>query len=169
MRAPDDLRAFCEAVQGKLTRTISLYCGDREIARDLTQEALARACRDWRRVRRMGNPEAWVYRVAFNLANSHFRRLGIRRRVEREFHERFPTATAEEGASREAVRAAIRKLNRRQRLALVLRYYADWPVKEVATVMGCPEGTVKTLTARALECLRRDLEKGYQEEDSDVR
>ena len=52
------------------------------------------------------------------------------------------------------MRDAVAALPERQRRALVLRYFSDLPVVEVATMMGCPEGTVKTLTARAIAALR---------------
>jgi RNA polymerase sigma factor (sigma-70 family) len=54
-----------------------------------------------------------------------------------------------------AVRDALDALPERQRGALVLRYFSDLPVAEVAAIMGCPEGTVKTLTARAIASLRK--------------
>jgi DNA-directed RNA polymerase specialized sigma24 family protein len=53
-----------------------------------------------------------------------------------------------------AIRQAIAALPRRQRTALVLRYYADLPIGEVAALMGCAPGTVKSLTNRAISALR---------------
>jgi len=55
------------------------------------------------------------------------------------------------------IRSAVASLPRRQRTALILRYYVDLPVREVALVMECPEGTVKTLTSKAVESLRQSL------------
>ena len=54
-----------------------------------------------------------------------------------------------------AIRRAVAALPRRQWTALVLRYYADLPVSEVAALMGCAPGTVKSLTSKALTALRR--------------
>ena len=53
-----------------------------------------------------------------------------------------------------AVRAAVAALPPAQRQAVILRYFADLPIREVASVMGCPENTVKTHARRALESLR---------------
>jgi DNA-directed RNA polymerase specialized sigma24 family protein len=58
---------------------LTLYTSDRDLAAELAQEALARACRHWRRVQHMDAPGAWLYRVALNLANS----AGARRRADR--------------------------------------------------------------------------------------
>lgn len=67
-----------------------------------------------------------------------------------------------------AVREAIAALPRRQRTALVLRYYADLPVAEVADLMGCPENTVKTLTRRGLQRLGASLQDERLEEAPDA-
>lgn len=71
MADPLDFESFCVRHNAALIRLLTVYCGDREVARDLTQEALARAWLHWRRVRRMERPDLWVKQVAINLANSH--------------------------------------------------------------------------------------------------
>jgi RNA polymerase sigma factor (sigma-70 family) len=54
-----------------------------------------------------------------------------------------------------ALRTAVAALPERQRTALVLRFFADLPPKEVASVMGCQEGTVWALVHQAIDALRR--------------
>lgn len=71
-------------------------------------------------------------------------------------------------ADRLAVRAAVADLPERQRAALVLRYYVDLPVAEVADVLGCAPGTVKSLTHKAVEGLRRALGDETVEEIEEV-
>jgi RNA polymerase sigma factor (sigma-70 family) len=142
---------------------------DHELATELAQEALARACRHWRRVRHMDAPGAWLYRVALNLANSTF----ARRRVERRAHADAAVLTkplVEEPRTDEAValREALSVLAPRQRAALVLRFYADLPVAEVASLMHCRPGTVRALTAQALERLRAELAPLDLEEAQDA-
>jgi DNA-directed RNA polymerase specialized sigma24 family protein len=53
-----------------------------------------------------------------------------------------------------ALRTAVARLPDRQRAALVLRYFLDLPVRSVAEILRCPDGTVKTLTHRAISALR---------------
>ena len=161
---PPELAAFCRAQWPRLVGSLTLQTGNRDLAADLAQETLARVCRDWHKVRDLDAPGAWVHRVAVNLAHSHFRRrrvsLSARRRVGSGANE---AASEADAVNAIVVRAAVAALPTRQRTALVLRYYADLSVAQVAEVMGCPEGTVKTLTSRAIAALRA---QGLAEEDS---
>src|SRR6186997_465872 len=74
-----DFEAFCLRNNTALIRLLTLYCGDRETARDLAQETLARTWLNWRKVRRLDRPDLWARRVALNLANSQFRHVRVER------------------------------------------------------------------------------------------
>jgi RNA polymerase sigma-70 factor (sigma-E family) len=169
MRWDSELSAFCEDEHPRLVGALSLYCGDRGVAEELAQDALARACRDWRRVRRLEAPGAWAHRVAINLANSYFRRRAAERRAKRRLGDRERTQAPElDPATAITIRTAVASLPRRQRTALVLRYYADLSVRDVAEALGCPEGTVKTLTSKAIASLREELRIGDLKEAHDA-
>jgi RNA polymerase sigma factor (sigma-70 family) len=144
------LEAFYEAELPRLVGTLTLYCGDRELAIELAQEAMARAWRDWNRVQHFDSPAGWVHRVGINLANSMWRRARLLGRVPRP-RERV---VEEDTGTALAVRAAVARLPRRQRTALVLRYFADLPSPEVAELMRCSPDTVRALTRQALHNLR---------------
>ena len=79
------MATFCAAQHGRLVGSLTLYCGDRDVAEVLAQETLVRVCRDWNRVRTMAAPAAWAHRVGLNLANSWY----TRRRAERRATERL--------------------------------------------------------------------------------
>lgn len=166
--AAEAQRAFVDRVHGRLVGALHLYTGDRDLAYELAQEALARACRDWTRVAGMDAPGAWVYRVALNLAHSHFRRRRAERRARGRLESERPPAAPDLAAGM-AVREAISGLTSRQREAVVLRYYGALSVAETATAMGCRPGTVRALTSQGLEGLRSQLGSGEQEEARDVR
>lgn len=108
-----ELAAFCASEHPRLVRTLALYTGDAQMAEELAQEAVARLCRDWRKVRAARTPSAYAYRVAINVANSHFRHLRTRR-------EKAPRIAADEPAMYHdpdqadavAVRRAVRRLPR---------------------------------------------------------
>jgi len=153
---PQGLVTFCRTEWPRLVGALALYTGDPELAQEIAQETLARVARDWQRVSSLDAPGAWAHRVALNLARSHFRRLRVARAATARLeHASATNSVGGDPADAVAVRAAVAALPERQRRALVLRYFVDLPVGEVAAAMGCPEGTVKTLTSRALATLRR--------------
>jgi len=150
-----DLVAFCQAQHPRLVGALGYYTGDRDIAEELAQDALLRAVRDWDRVSTFDSPQAWVHRVAINLANSSFRRAAAKRRADRRLG---PTHTRHDDPYTPiavSVRSAVSSLPDKMRVVIVLRYFADMSVRETASTLGVPEGTVKTLTHRGLERLRQ--------------
>lgn len=150
----DGFDEFFVANYGSVLRAVRLLVADREGAEDLTQEAFARACRRWRAVSRMDRPVAWVYVVALNERRRQWRR-------ERSIVSPADAPSSdEEGAVLTAIRVRelLETLPPRQRAAVVLRYLSDLPVRDVATVMHCAEGTVKATLHRALVSLRLTIE-----------
>lgn len=134
--------------------------GHRQSAEDLAAEAVARAWDRWDRVHSYAQP--WVAKVAANLALSEVRRQSrplrsLPLRAERESRD---LAECLDLAS------ALRQLSRRQREVVVLRYIADLPEIEVAALLGCSTGSVKTHGSRGLRSLRQRL---TDPEDLDAR
>jgi RNA polymerase sigma-70 factor (sigma-E family) len=126
--------------------------GSREDASEVAQETLARAERRWARL--ADRPEGWVATVATNLA------IGIWRRARREWATNPPAAARaadDHLAERLDLVRALRSLPRRQRVVVVLRYLADRPEAEVALLLGCSPGSVKTHATRGLAALRTSL------------
>lgn len=156
MPPPPDLTAFCRNEYPRLVGLLGLYCGDRALGEDLAQEALARVCRDWSRVRRRDQPSAWASRVAINLANSYFRRKKAEKRATLRLAGQPVRGAKPEPADVVMLRTAIGTLPRRERTAIVLRFYLDLPFAAIADVMGMPLSTVKTLTSRGVEHLRKE-------------
>jgi RNA polymerase sigma factor (sigma-70 family) len=145
-----DAVAFCERLRPKLVGALSLYCGDPALAEEQAQDTLVRVWENWHRVRAMQAPEAWAVRVGMNGLHAVFRRRAIERRALARVAA-LPSGTAATPAAEyEHVRRAVATLPRRQRTALVLRFYLDLSVSDTAGVMGCAEGTVKSLTNRAI-------------------
>lgn len=108
-------------------------------SQDIAQEALTAAYVKWEKVRRLDRPGAWVRRVAINIAVSDRRRS-----VRQELRDRTPDQRVDgPEAPDEELADAIRGLPVQQRLAVVLHYFHDLPVTEVASSMGCTVGTVK--------------------------
>jgi RNA polymerase sigma-70 factor (ECF subfamily) len=154
--ADDELVMFCRAQYPRLVGLLGLYCGDRAVAEELAQETLARVWRKWPKVHHLDRPEAWAQRVAINLAKSHVRRLVAERKARRRtgpVAEEVPHAMVEEVAM---LRGALTKLPHRQRTAVVLHYYADLSLEEIAERMGASIPSVKSLLHRAVKRLRSE-------------
>jgi RNA polymerase sigma-70 factor (sigma-E family) len=137
--------------------------GDRLDAEDVAQEALARTSIRWSKLHE--RPEGWVSRVASNLAIDRYRRRS--RRTE------LPTGPIgivdERLGERGDLVAALRKLPRRQREVVVMRYLADLSESDVAIALGCSVGSVKSNGSRGLAALRRDLTRVDGTDGDDVR
>jgi RNA polymerase sigma-70 factor, ECF subfamily len=119
---------------------------------DVAAEAMARAFLHWEKVRELPHRDAWVLRVTANLAIDALRRRPV------ELPSRQPGRSPEELVDlRLALAAALRSLPKRQRQAIVLRYLADLPSAEVATVLHISPGSVKLHIHRGLKALRERL------------
>ena len=145
---------FFAAHHPTVHRALVLSGAPPAVAADVAQEAFVRAYERWRRVRLMEHPRAWVFRVAFN----HRRRTAGRDARVVPAAVVVPAGVDGVGPERLDVRDALGRLPERQRTAVVLRYYADLPLAEVAEVMGVAVGTVKSTLHAALASLRIDLE-----------
>lgn len=150
--ADDGFDAFCEAQWPRLVAALDLYCGNLSVAEDLAQDALIRVHARWRRVRHMQSPGGFAHRVAINLANSRWRRLGAEQRAyDRLLDAPRPAPDPTDGV---AVRQAVAQLPERQRAAVVLRYLVGMSADQTGEVLGISAGAVRALTHRAVEQLR---------------
>jgi RNA polymerase sigma-70 factor (ECF subfamily) len=158
MDAGRDPATFCSDVGGRLAGSLVLYCGDRAVGEELAQEALIRALERWTRVSRLDSPEAWVFHVGFNLARSARRKRDAEQRAhERLARERELNVSLPDTATAMAVRDAIGALPPRQRAVVLVRFYGGLDVRETARALRCAEGTVTSLTHKAIAALRTSL------------
>lgn len=163
VRLPGEFEAFYRDEYGAVVALVNVLSGSRWAAEDLAQEAFLRTYRDWNRVGRMDSPQAWVRRVAINLAHSRFRRLrseaAARLRLSAQTTVLDPLPPEEEAFWDE-----VRRLPRRQSRAIALRYVADLSVAEIADTMELAEGTVRALLHQGRTRLERQLTaKGWVE------
>ena len=158
MREADeaDYAEFYASAWPRLFRLAYAISGDAGRAEDAVQSALAKAYASWRRVTSAAHPEAYVRRMVVNEV------LAVRRRgwwkSERSGH--VPEAGIVGSAEQDVVDRAelwqsLSALAPRQRAVLVLRYYEDLSEQQIAEVLGCSRGTVKSQAADALAALRR--------------
>ncbi len=146
-------QALADLASGRgaaLKRHAFLLCGNAAEADDLVQEALVRAFTRPRRVPRPGASEAYVRAIMVNLFIDGARRHSRWSRVAPLLLPAAMTPDpADQVSDRDAMLTALRSLSPRQRACVVLRYYEDLPVADVAAVLGVGEGTVKRYLSEA--------------------
>ena len=127
-----------------VVRTVYLILHDRERARDITQDAFMELLIRWKRISRYERPDAWVRRVAIRMAVRFLNRERRRASLERE----IDPATLPQPVDVDLMRA-IRQLPAVQRAAVVLFYFEDRPVAEVADILDVSAGAAKVALHRA--------------------
>jgi RNA polymerase sigma-70 factor (ECF subfamily) len=137
-------------------RLAGFILGDAREAEDATQDALLRAWRQRRSLRQLGSAQAWFDRILVNGCRDRLRR---RRSSVRwaEVDDAVSSAAADPFASllaRDSVLRALSTLPPEQRIALILRYWADLPIDAVADRLGIPAGTAKSRLHYAMQALR---------------
>jgi RNA polymerase sigma-70 factor (sigma-E family) len=167
LRRDADFAEFFHAAWPRLYRTALGIAGDPGAAEDALQSAFAKAYSSWGRISGAQHPEAYLRRMVVNEI------LGVRRRAwwrrERSHgnvHEGAVQHAGHEGAvvDRVALWGAVQALPVRQRAVIVLRYYEDLTEAQIAEVLGCSTGTVKSQASGALANLRRTSDLSLSDE-----
>lgn len=174
-------RALYDLHHEQVWRVVYRMVLNLEEARDLCQETWLRAFSSMGRYHGRSQFGTWLLSIALNATRSRWRRRKGRALVSLssppEGVELLPPVPAsqrislEESRRRCAIEDALRILPTKQRQAFVLRYYEELSISEVASAMGCREGSVKSHLFRAIQALRRSLrslseEGGGQDETS---
>lgn len=136
-----------------LVRLAYVTTGSGPAAEDVVQDAFTDL---YRRFEAIAEPVPYLRRAVVSRCTSWVRRRALERRHARRDH--LPRAVVPLGPDGAAVRAAMVRLNPRQRAAVFLRYYLDLSEAEIAETLGCRPGTVKSLLHRGLAELRRHLD-----------
>lgn len=153
---PLEYSAFFRAEFPRVQRTIELMLRDHGRAEEITQDAFVQLLKHWNKVSGYERPDAWVRRVAIRLASRSARRdrlFGLLR---------FDVAAqADPPDGHYDVPTAISRLSTSQRAAIVLHYYEDRPVSDIAEILGCAEPTARVHLHRG----RRRLAQLLKEDD----
>jgi len=162
MRARDakEYDWYFRAIFAPVSRTVFLMVHDRELAEDITQEALFRMLKHWRTVSTYERPETWARRVAIRIAVRERQRAHVRPAKERTasrpvHYDDLPDPD---------VARAVSELAPMQRAAVVLFYWEDRPVLEIARILEVSESTVKQHLYRARHRLADLLGEGVTDD-----
>jgi len=170
-----DRRAFGKLVDKYHYKILYLafdLVGNYEDAKDLAQEVFIRAFEKLHQFQERSHFSTWLYRIAVNLSvDVHRRRQrNPHQSLEKSIDEIHRTASAEESvvttspeisiesdAMKAQIDGALEKLSRKQRTAIVLRYFHQKSSKEIAEIMGINENTVRIHIFRAIRNLKQHL------------
>jgi len=163
----EDFAAFYRGAADDCLRAVLVSIGDQDTARELVDEAFARAWASWRSVSNHPAPKAWVVRTALNAGVSRWRRR--RREVAVPEPHRLADPPAAGGVSAGPVdariMAALKRLPARQRQVVALRLILDLDTVGTAEVLGIAANTVMAHLGRAMAALRQDLQSELAPED----
>jgi RNA polymerase sigma-70 factor (sigma-E family) len=137
-----------------LLRQATVLAGDPYLAEDVVQDVLVKAQPRWDRIRALDVPESYLRKMVVNELVSARRRVSARLRRERAQPPGPVDDEAEQVGQRDALVQMIRALPARQRIVIALRYFEDMADADIAALLGCSLGTVRSQASRALASLR---------------
>jgi|HubBroStandDraft_5_1064220.scaffolds.fasta_scaffold04439_2 RNA polymerase sigma-70 factor (sigma-E family) len=154
----DEFTAFAQAASARLLNTAYLLCGDWHTAEDLTQTTLAKVYAAWHRITRKDAVHAYAKRTLLNtyFVDCRRTRRGEVLRSTGDLPERAVEPQATE--LRLTLTDALAMLPPKARAIVILRYWEDMSVDQVAAQLNCSAGNVKSQSARALDKLRSLLD-----------
>jgi len=135
--AAEDLFNACYP---KLAGWVRRLVDDDDTAHEIASEAFTRLLGRWSA---LDNPQSYLYMIATNLVRDHWRRTGRERKALRAITVSVPFDPVYHPAQDVDVRALLQSLPDRLRSPFLLHYYAGFPLRDVATLLGRPEGTIK--------------------------
>jgi len=155
---PSDYDDTFRRCYGPMVRSLSVACGDGEVAADCVQDAFMRAYARWGRVAKLEDPVGWIRHVAVNRIRDHFRRAERGRRAVSRMAG-VAEVSAPPPAEPSELASLLETLPAQQRIAAALFYVEDLSVSEVAAAMRLSDGAVKYHLHAARAALRDTLER----------
>jgi RNA polymerase sigma-70 factor (sigma-E family) len=137
----------------RMVRVAYMLSGSNEVAEDVVQDAFVQL---YSRFDRLADPAPYLYRTVVNGCRSRHRRHRV---VERFRHLTVQSDQGTVPSEIDETWSALGRLAPRRRAVVVLRYYADLPLAEIAEILGCRTGTVKSMLHRALAELKEVVDR----------
>jgi RNA polymerase sigma-70 factor (sigma-E family) len=163
-----DFEEFLREQLPSLVRFAGVLTGDAHLAQDLTQDALVRAHARWSRIGRMDRPDLYLRRMITNGYLSWRRLWSVRSIRPVADAEKLSKATSPDPAvalaEQDRLAILLATLSRHRRAVLVLRFYEGRSDADIAAILGCAEGTVRSQVSRALAQLRQRVRDEHSTE-----
>lgn len=164
VKGPDNdkeavIRQMIAEHQTALTRLCYLYLHDVQLAEDAVQETFLKAYRTLEQFRGEAGSKTWLTRIAVRTCCDMRRTFWFRRIDRRVTPEMLPDCAGKSAEEETALTLAVMNLPRREREAILLYYYQDMNVREIAATLGVTQPTVSYRLKHAREKLRQELER----------
>ena len=163
MDRDEEFRRFVRDCSLALRRAAFALTNDHGHAEDLLQLSLITVYKRWERVRQANDPTAYSKRILYTTFVRSFRRPRVRELLGVEMDRAIIDDDRDFLEDKETLARAIAALPRRQRAVIVLRFYEDQSTTDVAKLLNCSVGTVKSQTSKALTKLRNSPNLNAQE------
>ena len=156
---PDAYGELIAVHQDYMYKTAYLYVKDEEIALDVVGTAVLKA---YQQIHSLKHPEyfrTWLIRIVINVSHDELKKFICHSRL-----EEYSEEVSGNGVSLEEkfdISAAIGQLSEKYRMVIILKYFNELSVKEIADVMNMPEGSVKAYLSRARNELKKLLKEDY--------
>lgn len=162
----DAIAAFVHQHETGIFRLALSIVGDQAEASEITQETLIAALRALPKYREQQSIKAWLYKIALNQSRTHLRKRSVISRLKgtltsilkvQVLKQVSPEEEVIEDEKEAAIWHALNRLDERYRTVIVLRYFHELPVAEIAEVLSIKEGTIHSRLHSAREQLRSEL------------
>lgn len=166
------IEMFVRQHEASVFRLAISIVDDAAEANEITQETFIAALRSLRSYQERQSLRAWLYTITLNRSRSYLRKVKVIERLRNSLAARFRIETQEQATPEESILQseqgseiwdALRQLDERHRLVVVLRYFHELPTAEIAAVLSISEGTVHSRLHTAREKLRTVLNHLYGE------
>ena len=160
----EQLRRLMEAYGDSILRMCALYLGDAALAQDLAQETFLRAYQHMEGFRGDSSEKTWLTRIAINLCKDELKRPWRKHVSGRQPVEELLAARQQPAPQDDTVLREVMGLRPKEREVVLLRYYQQLKLEEIAQALAIPKGTVTSRLNRAKGRLRARLERWYFDE-----
>lgn len=155
----DDFDRLYRSSYNRVLYTLYGILGDQAAAEDCTHDAFVRAFKAWKTWKPDAPAEAWLHRIAINVAYTYARRrrLGEVGQLVRRLGRPAPAADPADVAETSELFRALRRLPQEQTALIILRHHHGYTNREIAFALGAPESTIASRLAKAKKRLRDEL------------
>jgi RNA polymerase sigma-70 factor (ECF subfamily) len=159
-----DINNLIEKYGNSLLRMCFIYLKDSHLAEDAVQDTFIKIHKSYPKFRGDSKEKTWIMRIAINVCKNYLRSSWWKRIDETMVLENMPSNNSNDALQDEALLLEIMKLSSKYKEVILLFYYQDMKIREIAEVLKTPEATISIRLKRAREILKINLKGWYYDE-----